>query len=421
MASGGCCCRHVSSMHSSHCHTPPMAYSPHGPSPLIHPTGPPTTSLGCGGMGGGGASHVLSLDYNIAPGGGQLESGYSPHAGGDGGGGGGFYGTSPSPHGNSARSLRQYPELPTSYSRGLADSMLVHQDMDSHQQRALPSYRPATRSLEMEGGGGEEPTPLHTGIARGQGLLSGPGCETLSMEVVTDTGDDTPSTSMEDLSSSDSSSRFSSMPLNVTRQVSEECNAKQPYVATATSPQARPAYGGREGREGAAAWGVAAGGEGSGGGQANAFGSAKGGGNYGNKDSQSSLKQLERLSQLPPCFKPDQKYTTMVAEQQVEEVSPGQRGSGRVHIKRERDSNHACHFPTLDGAHGGGSGGGGKARGAAGADTFPLRVKPQTGGATVDQVRSRQPGTLTKTTSVPIDMKVEEFKKGGWRRRWDLR
>ena len=151
----------------------------------------------------------------------------------------------------------------------------------------------------------------------------------------------------------------------------------------------------------------------------NAFTNTKG--TCGSKDSQSSLQQLERLSQLPPCFKPDQKYTTMVAEQQMEEVNPGQRGSGRVHIKREKGSSRTCHLSSSDSGGSGGCSSGGKLRGTAGADTFPMRVKPQTGGATVDQVRSRQPGTLTKTTSVPIDMKVEEFKKGGWRQRQGLR
>lgn len=50
-----------------------------------------------------------------------------------------------------------------------------------------------------------------------------------------------------------------------------------------------------------------------------------------------------------------------------------------------------------------------------GADTYPMRIKSQPGGALVDQVRRQQPGTLTKSTSVPIDLKVEEFKKGGER------
>jgi hypothetical protein len=44
-----------------------------------------------------------------------------------------------------------------------------------------------------------------------------------------------------------------------------------------------------------------------------------------------------------------------------------------------------------------------------------MRIKSQPGGALVDQVRRQQPGTLTKSTSVPIDLKVEEFKKGGER------
>ena len=408
---------------------------------------------GGGGVGGGGgASHLPSLDYNIAPGEGtHLQSGgyNKPHAGG-GGGSRDFYSpspSSPSPHSSSSvsrSSLLQHPhphprssphnphqhqhqyQDASPYSRAMAaDSMLVHQDMDSHHQRALPSFPSLADSMEVDGGGvEEEPTPLHTAIARGQGLLvsSGPEGQALAMVVGeggggADLGDDTPSTSMEELSSSDSGSRgcYSGLPPNVTRQVSEECNAKQPFVAAANARHA--AYdGGGEGREGAWRTGGGGGGgsAGGGGGQGNAFGgSAKaGGGGYGNnKDSQSSLQKLERLSQLPPCFKPDHKYTTMVAEQQMEEVNPGQRGSGgRVHIKRERDSSRSCQF---SGAGGGGSSGTGRSRGAAGADTFPMRVKPQAGGATVEQVRCRQPGMLTKATSVPIDMKVEEFKKGG--------
>ena len=47
-----------------------------------------------------------------------------------------------------------------------------------------------------------------------------------------------------------------------------------------------------------------------------------------------------------------------------------------------------------------------------GAETFPMRVKVTPGGATVDAVRRRRPGALVKTTSLPIDMKVDEFKKG---------
>lgn len=45
-------------------------------------------------------------------------------------------------------------------------------------------------------------------------------------------------------------------------------------------------------------------------------------------------------------------------------------------------------------------------------NTFPMRVKSQSGGATVEKVRKLKPGQLTKTVSVPMDMKMEEFKKG---------
>ena len=313
--------------------------------------------------------------------------------------------------------LRQLADLPQSYSQGLPESMVVHQDQDSPHHGALRSFLPDTGDdgpMEVDGEvEDEEPALLHTAIARGQGLVSMSvlNGRALPLEVPPDMGDDTPSTSLEELSSSDSSSRLPSLPLNVMRQVSEECNANQPFVPVTSSSKGRLAYGGGEGSGGAASpWGVnldVTPGDV----QRKAFSNTQAGA-YANRESQSSLKHLEKLSHLPNRFKPDNKYTTMVAEQQMEEGGPSQRGGGRVHVKRERDSSRSCQFSGSTSTRSGSSTSS-RAKAAVGADTYPMRVKPQTGGTTVDQIRSRPPGALLKTTSVPIDMKVEEFKKGG--------
>ncbi|XP_076471273.1 uncharacterized protein LOC143301108 [Babylonia areolata] len=451
LASGpGCCCRHVGNLHHYH-HSPPASCSPH-----LHSHAPHAgrasplalTSSGCRnvvGVGVGMSTHPVQ-NYNVSvAGSSHQEHSYNTHAGGGGGNGrgGDFYGSSSpsqqqqgmgrSPLQHQLRSSPIQQQLSdrapaASYSEVMQESMVVHADMDSPHHGDLRSFLPgssgSTTSMEVE-----EPALLHTAIVRGQGMVSLTEGQALppALDSVDMGGEDnTPSTSVEELSSSDSGSRVSGLPLNVMRQVSEECNANQPLLPTSPSSAtaARGMYSLGEDTDGMTPWGAepprgtARGGGGGGGeGQRNnarAGGggggqlSSAGGGVFGpSREGQSPLKKLENLAHLPSRFMPGNKFTTMVAEQQIEDIPPSHRGL-RVNIKRERDSSRSCQFSGLTNSSGSASS---RSKGLAGADTYPLRIKPQAGGSMVEEVRNRQPGMLMKTTSVPIDMKVEEFKK----------
>lgn len=424
---GGCCCRsHVPSHHSHNCRNPLLlAISHRGHSPVtphphlvsssmtttaIHPSNvmmsaslnPLVHATTCTVNSKGGCLHK----YNIAPGGGV------PHENGSGQNNthmaeGGLYGPESLPLHNQHMSTQQQH----SYHRQLSenggqsvdarsrvqpDSMAVQPD--TCHERAMQSF--SSDAMEIDRGQREEPAPLPNAIARGQGcLMSGP--DVLRMDV---SNDDEPSTTTEELLSSDSLSSLhhnGGGQFNIMRQVSEECNAKQPYSA------GPPTYNRGNVSPSGKQWSRGEGGE-------------RGG--YGKEmgDRGASLHHLRKLSELPDRYMPDEKYTTMVAKQQMDNSSPtnSKRPPFPATTKRERsDLSGPCCYPSSEStdnsttsSRSAGSSGS-RSRGGENPHTFPMRVKPQSVGSMMEDVRRLQPGQLTKTTSVPIDMKMEEFRK----------
>jgi hypothetical protein len=183
----------------------------------------------------------------------------------------------------------------------------------------------------------------------------------------TTTGEETSSTSLEELSSSDSSAT-ARLPLNVNggynRQTSEECNSRYAYGRQGVFDNQGLDSGWREG----GARGGADGGQGTAYGNSSgnpqygnmrqgdysnsrgagdAYNSASGATNGGDK-TRSSLDHLKKLSELPSHYKPGNKYTTIVAEQQIDDPNAGRNGRGGV--KREKEaSQRSCQFAGASG------------------------------------------------------------------------
>lgn len=421
-----CCCRHGMVL-SPHCHTPPHAHSG-GASPLVYGCHSVGAAGGVSHMPPGGVSHMLpkQLVYNISPGGGDTSMFNKPVFDGTLGMGRKDYCLISHTQQADRGGMLQQPQHPrripiqylADYPHAYGESMVVHHDMDSRHHHGLQPFTANDDSMDIDCDSQirdvrrEEPAHLPATIARGQGLISA--SMQLPMDVMSDngTGEDTPSTSMEELSSSDSGTRLSSLPLNVRvtakRQLSEERNSQQPNGCRSSGR--RVVYD----HEALDNWGD---------GTKEAMGEAVRATGHGDaykasnarERSQSSLESLKQLSQLPSRYMPDNKYTTIVAEQKIDNPNSGRNDRN---IKREKgETSRTCQFAVGDNcgaaalSSASSSSSSRRLKETTGADTYPMRVKCQPGGATVEQVRNRQPGTLTKSISVPIDLKVEEFKR----------
>jgi hypothetical protein len=184
----------------------------------------------------------------------------------------------------------------------------------------------------------------------------------------TTTGEETSSTSLEELSSSDSSAT-PRLPLNVNagynRQISEECNSG--YAS------GRQGVFDNQGLDGGLGEGGARGG--ADGGQGTAYGNSSGNPQYGNMrqggygnsrgagdaynsasgavngsdKTRSSLDHLKKLSELPSHYKPGNKYTTIVAEQQIDDPNSGRNGRGGVKREKGETSQRSCQFAGASG------------------------------------------------------------------------
>ncbi|XP_025084931.1 uncharacterized protein LOC112558602 isoform X2 [Pomacea canaliculata] len=311
--------------------------------------------------------------------------------------------------------------------RQLSDSMAVQPDTDRN-EGVLCSF---SSDVEMEGNAvREKPASLPAAIARGLGHVSmafngQPLVGPIGMDIGEEEGS---STSSNDCSSTGSGYQLNTAARaagtspghhNIERQVSEECNMKQPYSARDAMQRVRtwditqPAMVDPHGAS--SRWTSVD--------KCNNNGSVGrptgAAGRVGcDKEQPTSLQQLVKLSKLPDHYMPDTKYKTIVADQQIDELPNGKAIQG---IKQETTGvQSSCLYgnrsASSKGAVSSTSSGSNNSqvwvtqRGE-NPNTFPMRVKSQSGGATVEKVRKLKPGQLTKTVSVPMDMKMEEFKK----------
>ncbi|XP_046364939.1 uncharacterized protein LOC124141086 [Haliotis rufescens] len=125
------------------------------------------------------------------------------------------------------------------------------------------------------------------------------------------------------------------------------------------------------------------------------------------KVSSPPISKLQQLAQLPPCYQPNQEYKKIVADQKVEDERMGRPRQ----FKEEKIDAPSCsghdhlNFTDLKKM---------QLRAKNGVretpKTFP-RVKTPTTGTVVGSLQMNQSNTLTKSSSMPVDMKPAEFRK----------
>ncbi|XP_067654809.1 uncharacterized protein [Haliotis asinina] len=125
------------------------------------------------------------------------------------------------------------------------------------------------------------------------------------------------------------------------------------------------------------------------------------------KVSSPPISKLQQLAKIPLCYQPNQEYKKIVADQKVEDERMGRPRQ----FKEEKMDAPSCsgqdnqYFTDMKKM---------QSRTKNGVretpKTFP-RVKTPTSGTVVTNLQMNQSNTLTKSTSMPVDMKPAEFRK----------
>lgn len=236
--------------------------------------------------------------------------------------------------------------------RQLSDSMAVQPDTDRN-EGVLCSF---SSDVEMEGNAvREKPASLPAAIARGLGHVSMAfNGQPLVGPIGMDIGEEeASSTSSNDCSSTGSGYQLNTAARaagtspghhNIERQVSEECNMKQPYSARDAMQRVRtwditqPAMVDPHGAS--SRWTSVD--------KCNNNGSVGrptgAAGRVGcDKEQPTSLQQLVKLSKLPDHYMPDTKYKTIVADQQIDELPNGKAIQG-IKVSVGKDGKDVCIF-----------------------------------------------------------------------------
>ena len=256
-------------------------------------------------------------------------------------------------------------------------SMLAQADLNRDEEFSL-----VENDVEMI----EDQVPLPNAIFRAQNqMMNIPSLVSPDIDIAHE--EEVSTSTSEDFSSGDSELGALSNGVSYYRLISEECNANQPRINSCL----KKGYACKK--------------------MTNIPKSAS---DYDVPSVPLPLENLKRLANLPQQYMPEQAYKTFVAEQKVD-------NSQKVKPGREERSSFATCNPSRSTS----------STQADGSDsrrvspklknglinppkTFPMRVKPQCSGVTISELREQheKTATITKSMSLPNDMKPEIFRKG---------
>ncbi|XP_041367667.1 uncharacterized protein LOC121382208 [Gigantopelta aegis] len=253
-------------------------------------------------------------------------------------------------------------------------SMLAQADLNRSDEFSL-----VENDVEMI----EDHVPLPNAIFRAQNqVMNIPSLLSPDIDIARE--EEVSTSASEDFSSGDSDLGPLSEGLNYYRQMSEECNANQPMKNRGL----RKDYAFKNIPKSASDYDVPSG--------------------------PLPLENLKRLANLPKQYMPEQAYKTFVAEQKVDDSQQ------KMKVGRDERNSFSTCVPSR---------GASKCQ-AEGSDpkrvspklknglintpkTFPMRVKPQSTGVTISELREQheKTTTITKSVSLPNDMKPEVFRR----------